>query len=206
MSTLQRKKPERSAEGKTLKYYNAKDTLARDFNNRCGYCDDSHRYTGGKSSFHIDHFAPKSKFEEVKDDYQYFVYSCPYCNRAKSDTWIGATLQENVIGNTGFIDPCDEEYVKNFKRISSGRIVPTTDLGMYMYKELKLYLKRHEILYMLDKVYNRCCLLEEKINNDKKLGKNVDDIDSFYNELCRTFFSYYRQYADYMDSPKENIA
>lgn len=43
-----------------------KKHLSDDFNRRCAYCDDRDFYCGGINSFHIDHFAPKSKFPKLE--------------------------------------------------------------------------------------------------------------------------------------------
>ena len=87
-----------------------KQQLAKDFHMSCGYCGDSHYFVGGINNFHVDHFAPKSRFKELENNYQNLVYSCPYCNCSKSNKWVGHTAEETIVGNKGFIDPCDTIY------------------------------------------------------------------------------------------------
>ena len=86
---LRHHKPVRSNVTKRAKYQLYKEDLRRDFKERCGYCDDPDEFSGGSRGYHIDHFAPKSIFPELKTEYSNLVYSCSYCNIAKSDKWIG---------------------------------------------------------------------------------------------------------------------
>lgn len=43
-----------------------KKRLINDFEHRCAYCDDLDKYGGGSKVYHVEHFAPKEKFEPVK--------------------------------------------------------------------------------------------------------------------------------------------
>lgn len=194
MRNIHKKKPELSAAGANLKYRNAKEQLAKDFNYRCGYCDDSHNYVGGSRNYHIDHFAPKSKFEHLKDYYGNFVYSCPYCNLAKSNKWVGSTAEENVIGEQGFINPCNEKYAKHIKRADNGQIVYITPLGKYMYNELKLYLKRHEIFYQLDEIDEKIKLMKEKIKIKIEFNQNVEKHEKMLLLLYEAYHYYTKNY------------
>jgi uncharacterized protein (TIGR02646 family) len=80
-------KPTRTCAESYSNYRSFKKHLENDFNNRCGYCDDPDSYYGQEISYHIDHFKPKSEFPELEVEYKNLVYSCPYCNRAKSNKW-----------------------------------------------------------------------------------------------------------------------
>ncbi|EIM35490.1 hypothetical protein PGS1_14166, partial [Enterobacter cloacae subsp. cloacae GS1] len=97
--------------------------------------------------FHIDHFAPKSKFKHLENEYSNLVYSCPTCNIAKSNDWCGPTENERIFNNVGYIEPCDEVYATSFYRDSSGKIKYQEGnlAAKYMYHKLKFGLKRHEI-------------------------------------------------------------
>ena len=192
--------PTRTWKGKQLKYNNqkVKKQLAKDFNNSCGYCGDSHYYVGGRNYFHVDHFAPKSLFKELEDSYDNFVYSCPYCNSSKSNCWIGKTPQENVINNKGFIDPCSEEYSLHLGRNKDGSIYYKTILGEFIFNTLKLYLIRHKILYQLDELSNKIELLEEKkskSNNKQQIKK----LNQMKQRLCEAFYYYFETYKKTID-------
>lgn len=111
---------------------------------------------GGASVYHIDHFAPKSKFEHLQAEYANLIYSCPYCNRAKSDDWVTDNFSEAVdsTGSIGYVDPCDIKYEMHFYRNSAGEIMANTALGEYMWNKLHLYLQRHKLIYSLNKIFN----------------------------------------------------
>ncbi len=125
------------------RYQSYKSQLRKDFNSKCGYCDDHDKFCGGMRGYHIDHFAPKSKFPEWKNSYQNLVYSCPYCNGAKSNKWLGDKIFPSHNGNEGFIDPCDQEYDQHLFRDFRGHISGHDCLGEYMVQNLRLYLLRH---------------------------------------------------------------
>lgn len=188
MKNIQRQVPSRM-KNCNLNYRNAKAQLINDFNNRCGYCDDSAEIAC--CSFHIDHFAPQKKFPALINEYNNFVYSCPYCNNSKSDKWVSTKAEISFIDDKGFIDPCNPNYNTNFERLENGKIIPLTDLAQYMYFELKLYLKRHEILYLIEEIDTRCELIKEKIKKYKSEGKNTDKLEKIELELLR----YFRQYC-----------
>ncbi|WP_018248798.1 HNH endonuclease [Orenia marismortui] len=190
--------PKRTCDKVYKNYSSYKEFLAKDFNYKCGYCDDNSLLLGGPHNFHIDHFAPKKKFPELKSEYNNLVYSCPYCNQYKSDDWISDKADINIIDNRGYIDPCDLDYHNNFYRNKKGEIIPRTKVGIYMYRKLKLYLKRHSILWKIAKIR----LLRKEIRsmledcgedteiNDKlkniyvQLGMQIDDfMDYLMGEL-----------------------
>ena len=146
--------PVRTYSGKKLlDYRRYKDSLAQDFNHRCGYTYCLDFWFGGKTNFQIDHFKPKSKFPELETEYNNLVYSCSYVNRAKSDD-VGL-----------YLDPVNEDYNSHFYRDELGNIYPREDsqAAKYMYIRLKLYLKRHSIIWMLDQLEQKMFLLQNLI-------------------------------------------
>ena len=144
--------PVRSAVAQRRNYRAYKDELRADFNSRCGYCDSIDEYFGGLSGAHIDHFAPKSKFPTLANCYQNLVYSCPFCNRAKSNKWLGNNASIPNNGNEGFVDPCSGEFDNHLAREASGEIVPRTGLGEYMVDHLKLRLVRHRFIWQAQRL------------------------------------------------------
>ena len=177
-----------------------KEQLAKDFHFCCGYCGDAHYYTGGIKSYHIDHFAPKSKFIELQYSYENFVYSCPYCNFSKSNKWVGKTAQENVVGNTGFIDPCSNEYSKHLGRNDDGSIIYKTELGKFIYNELRLYLERHKILFQLEELKDKINLIKLKIKEFNNIGKDTTKLTQMHSLLCEAFFYYFNFYCEDLDT------
>ena len=53
-----------------------------------------------------------------------------------------------------YIDPCDVDYNAHFYRDELGNIYPVenSDSAKYMYRKLKLYLKRYSIIWMLEQL------------------------------------------------------
>jgi hypothetical protein len=130
-----------------------KEFLREDFCGHCAYCGDSDFFYGLGKGFHIDHFAPKSLFgTSATNKYSNYVYSCPSCNVAKSNTWIGKTIQENIVGDEGFADPCSSDYEKYLYRDSHGSIHAVTKIGDYMVNNLKLFLPTHQAFYELEEI------------------------------------------------------
>ena len=157
MNKIQREKPLRTCTKTYANYKSFKPYLREDFNRKCGYCDDSDVACGGRRGFHIDHFKPHSIdcFASLKQNYSNLVYSCPYCNGKKSDTW--RDLE-------GFIDPCDSEYDNHIGRKENGKIKFKTEQGKYIYYNLNLGLKRHELLWCIDRLNTQSELINSKIN------------------------------------------
>jgi hypothetical protein len=143
-------RPKRTYLGPELNDYRKYKTyLVTDFNSRCGYTDCPHFWFGGQNNFQIDHVKPRSKYPELETKYENLVYSCSYVNRAKS----------NDVGT--YLDPCDNDYNVHFFRDELGNIVPEygSAEAAYMYKKLKLYLKRYGIIWMLDQLEEKMELL-----------------------------------------------
>ena len=167
-----------------------KAELRTDFRERCGYCDALDEYFGGTQGSHIDHFAPKKKFPHLKTVYENLVYSCPFCNRAKSNKWIGNDPSVPNNGTNGFVDPCDPEFDEHLARDATGRVVPLTHLGQYMVDNLNLRLMRHQFIWQAQRLDQLAERLEELI-------RTVKDNHPLYNELPKLLAnvsSAYRMY------------
>lgn len=158
MSNVQKTKPSRTCTKTYSDYSRFRPYLRDDFNQRCGYCDDPDNHYGQEMSYHIDHFKPKSEFPDLKTNYNNLVYSCPYCNRAKSNKWKDIE---------GFIDPCESEYDKHLERSPKGEIIYRTDRGEYIATNLKLYLKRHRLIWTLGILEGQKQQLNKIQTNDK---------------------------------------
>lgn len=142
--SIQKIQPLRDYSGTEYSSYGKyKPYLRVNFHKRCGYCDGLDVYAGGSRGFQIDHFKPKKTFPELERDYNNLVYSCPYCNRAKWDHW----REED-----GFIDPCDDLYRETLYRNEKGQIKYDNSRGEYIHKHLKLHLRRHELLWIIEKL------------------------------------------------------
>ena len=168
MNKIRDRIPKHSYKGERWKTNTSnKKRLAEDFMHRCAYCDDHDHYSGGYNTYHVDHFAPKSKFKELAFVYENLMYSCPYCNAAKKDKWIGDNSENSVFNDEG-----------------------------YMYRELKLYLSRLSIIYQLDRIRLQRKRLKEKIDIKKKNGENTANLEEIYTDLCVIFSEYYEVFFE----------
>lgn len=134
--------PKRSCTKTFSTYRSFKPYLADDFNCRCGYTDSHHRWFGGISTFHIDHFQPYSKFPALKTEYSNLVYACSYVNVLKSND-----------DPANYLDPCATDYNQHFFRGRDGRINPRAESpqAVYMHRKLKLGLARYQVIWLLEK-------------------------------------------------------
>lgn len=187
MNKIQKLKPSRTCKKKYANYRDFKPYLRDDFNKRCGYCDDLDTACDGWRGFHIDHFRPHSivRFAILKHNYSNLIYSCPYCNNKKSDTWKDVD---------GFIDPCETEYDNHIYRNSEGRIEYKTDRGKFIFDNLNLGLKRHELLWCIENLNEQYIIINSKIEyigkgheQELELLRKFRDIQkkiSYYTNLC----------------------
>lgn len=181
--SVQEQKPERSAVQHRGSYRAYKSDLRSDFNRRCGYCDDQDFYDGGSRGYHIDHFLPKSQFPHLTTTYGNLVYACPYCNTAKSDKWRS---------KGGFIDPCDAAYDEHLERRNSGTITHCSARGKYMHREIKLGLRRHQILWLMRKLDAQKKRLQKKLEG--KTGENEVRILRVFVDIQRRIDAYFEDF------------
>jgi len=153
-------------------YGKHRDDLKLDYIDRCGYCNDVN--TWRFIWFEIDHFVPKKHLETISEkDYSNLVYSCRSCNNAKRAKWPTGDEKIHNQNNKGFIDPCNDDYNKQFDRLDTGRIKPETELGEWMYNAMKLYKPQHEIIWNIDLLDKLIDEIEEVLN----LSPNEDLTD-----------------------------
>lgn len=149
---LRKAVPARTGDQTSGDYRKHKEQLREDFNKCCGYCDGYDHYSGGWRGYQIDHFAPHSKFPDLKEVYANLVYSCAFCNRSKSNKWIGEDADKPNNGTEGFVDPCEESYSDHLTRRDDGGIIAVTALGEYIHRELNLGLLRHQLLWQAEEL------------------------------------------------------
>lgn len=188
MLPIQIARPVRRAtiEPKT-RYSLHKVDLRLDFVSKCGYCDTPDYYSGGTRGFHIDHFAPKSKFAELKNEYTNLVYCCPICNIGKSDDWPGDDPSVSYIDAKGYVDPCNEDYQIHLARDADGTILALTPLGTYIHKRLKLNLRRRQICWLMERMEQQ---LKQLAVIADKAGAQSEEVTA----LCQLTLKYF-EYA-----------
>jgi len=154
--------------------------LRKDFNNRCGYCNDIDTWRFNR--FEIDHFVPQKHLKTISStDYSNLVYSCRSCNNAKRAKWPSGDENIHNDGNIGFIDPCDDDYNKQFDRLDTGRIIYKTNLGEWMYNEMKLYKPQHEIIWNIEQLHNLITEIRVLVNDYPQESGLKDMLITLYN-------------------------
>jgi len=189
--------PQRTCSLKYKTYQAYKVYLRSDFGTNCGYCADADAFSGGKNGFHIDHFRPLNHFSKLKCDYTNLVYACSYCNIAKSDDWPCLGLTTTYHKGQGYIDPCDADFVNHFERYDTGKIFPKTDVGKYMFIQLKLGLRRHELIWLTSQLFTKL----EEVKVLYELHKHSDKAD----QIARKLSDLYVEYSKYKGLFEETI-
>jgi hypothetical protein len=140
-------------------YRHYKPYLRLDFLHRCAYCllheGDG---PGGFQWFSIDHFRPRKRFPLLETTYENLYYACPWCNRAKSDTW--PTPDESKRGYE-FVDPCLEDlYLKHsVTDKNTGRVEPRSKPGDFTIRNIKL--NRPIFMHLRKRRFEAQCEIEE---------------------------------------------
>lgn len=194
MKPIRKHSPKRTCT-KTFKDYRSfKPYLREDFQKRCGYCNDLDLINGGKRGFHIDHFRPQKPYKHLELEYKNLIYACPYCNIAKSNDWPSGDEHQPILDGKGYIDPCDLSYSDHFERFDNGRIRPTSQVGQYMFKRLKLGLRRHQLAWASEQLEFLIDELGVEIDNNIleselhiKLLKHHFELTKAYREYKRKF-------------------
>jgi 5-methylcytosine-specific restriction endonuclease McrA len=179
-------------------YRSYKIPLRTDFFERCGYCNDHEAWSMGRRGMQIDHFVPKTKFSLVYDVHHYsnLIYSCFYCNNNKSDDWVTTDPQLAICNDRkiGYIHPRNSEYDNAFKRGTDGRILPQNSVGEYMFKTLCLGLKRHRLIYHLEKLFILYEELKKEINDLSTSTEDRRMLKERLKEIAVEFVDYYQDF------------
>lgn len=195
MKSFRSTQPKRTCKLKYKNYREYKPHLRKDFKRNCGYCDDSDVYCGGQNAFHIDHFRPLKLFPAMEYEYVNLIYACSYCNIAKSDDWPCAGTDLCNFKGRGYVDPCDPDFETHFERNDYGRISPKTDVGRYMFIQLKLGLRRHELIWMLTQL----ATLIQEVNQEYRKHQHSTQADALLKknmELSEAYFKYKGLYEE----------
>lgn len=186
--------PARSTDQPERSSYRAyKPQLRVDFAQSCGYCGDEDRFYGGLPGYQIDHFAPHSIFPALVTAYTNLVYACPYCNRGKSNKWIGSDAAVSHNNEEGFVDPCLPAFDDHIDRDDAGNFAALTPVGAYMIRHLKLYLTRHRYIWTIRKLQN-CA------NRAERLRHLMDKSDDQYVPLLEMIADINAKIKEYNDS------
>lgn len=170
-------------------YHSYREQLASDYNHRCGYCDD--RDAPRAASFEIDHFVPRKVDGSRATDYSNLVYACRSCNNAKRGKWPSGNKSIPNNGKEGWVDPCSKSYENQFERMDDGKIHPLTELGVWMYDNLKLWKRQHEILWNLEKLEGNIKKLDSLFSQGALADEDKDSLIRLYQQYHRVLNSFY---------------
>ncbi len=169
-------------------YHDYRNQLSTDFNRRCGYCDD--RDVPRTYNFEIDHFVPQTIDSTKVTEYSNLVYACRSCNNAKRNKWPTGDKTKPNDGKEGWIDPCSQAYDEQFERGKDGKIHPKTVLGKWMYENLNLWKKQHEILWEYERLESNIKKLESNINTGSP-EEQKDMLIKLYRQYINIIHSFY---------------
>ncbi|ATH70838.1 HNH endonuclease [Bacillus altitudinis] len=200
------KSPIRNCDRKYQNYRSFKSYLIKDFNNRCGYCDAYDGWSGGPRVYHIDHFAPKSKFPHLENEYENLVYACPFCNLAKGNDWLSDSENISFVADKGYLNPVLDDYNAYFFRDACGNIQTNTETvqARYMHKKLKLYLERHRIIWNLTKIWENKMKIQEALEKCKE-SEQYKELLMHYAELSIEFDEFLKYIIGDILEPEDAI-
>ena len=95
------------------------------------------------------------------------------CARHKSAKWPTESEKLPNDGIRGWIDPCEDLYDEQFERSEIGAIIAKTEIGRWMYDNLNLWKKQHEVLW-----------------NIEQLDGLIDEIESLISSSCENTTDY----------------
>ncbi|MFA7285400.1 MAG: hypothetical protein WC011_00930 [Candidatus Paceibacterota bacterium] len=183
-------------------YKDYREILRQDYDGRCGFTDCKDVWWAG--GFQIDHFAPQnpkildaiklSKFSAKEHVYENLIYASPQVNRIKSNDWPSDDPDVSIVGKEGYFHPCDVDFNDYFERTDCGGIVPKDHpIARYMWKKLKLYLKRYELYWRIEKIaeqQKKLITLKNTLNLPETIKAEVNEGIAELAEEYQKYFSY----------------
>lgn len=175
-------------------YHDYRPYLQKDFAHRCCYCN-LHEDTIGVLSFQIDHFIPRKEFEgkrdELKTQYDNLMFTCPKCNRAKSNQYEG-DITTPEIENRLFYNPDLVDYNLIFYRDELGGIASDDPKGRAMINQLKLYRPIHNYAWILEKYDDLIKRLDKKI--ETVTGESKQRLVEMQGQLYKDYYKKLKQF------------
>lgn len=171
------------------KHTKYKSELREDFSGICGYCGKLD--IAVKEDFQIDHFVPQKVDPIRANDYYNLVYSCRICNRNKWHKWPTNDKDKPNDGEKGFVDPGSEEFDKHLYRENSGEIKYKSNIGKYMYDELKIGTRPIKLIWKLMRFQELKTALKIKIEKDPddfELHKKYYDVNEKIEEIVNFLY------------------
>jgi hypothetical protein len=156
-------------EGYGYRDHRVKEFLRREGGHRCVYCAIHENALGGVQTFHVEHYRPKSRFPALENALANLFYSCPICNRFKSNDW--PAEPHAPFHNCCYPDPSAVDYTILFDvNQKTGLVAGRRVASKYMLE--RLYLNRPHLI-----------LERRQYFLDQELSKLSDDCASLIPQL-----------------------
>ncbi len=138
-------------------YSDWKEQIAEECFYQCIYCSINEAQFGGIDHYHIEHYKPKSidRFKPLENDILNLFYSCPICNRFKSNDWPNDADDLNIVC---YPDPSEYNYSELFDLdVNTYKLIGKYTSTKYMTE--RLFFNRAQLIYE-----RREAVLREKEN------------------------------------------
>ena len=125
-------------------YSDWKEQVAKECFHQCIYCAIHEGQFGGIDHYHIEHYRPKSieRFAHLENDITNLYYSCPICNRFKSNDWPN---DPDDLETICYPDPAVNDYNNLFDVDHKSHKIKGTYVST-AYMTERLYLNRPQLL------------------------------------------------------------
>ena len=134
---------EASTKPTTGSYRDWKPHLAEEAEHQCVYCAIPDASFGGIRNFHVEHFRPKSKFVDLKNDYANLFFACAICNTFKGNDWPNGS-KDNDLSLAGYVNPSKRCYGDLVSIDPHSHMAESTvPAGLYMVERLYLKIARN---------------------------------------------------------------
>ncbi len=157
--------------GSYYQYDHYREEIREDCQLRCVYCDIHENECGGTDSMHLDHFRPQVHFDNLVNDPNNLVWSCPGCNRLKSDHWPALGTTEAYLGNEGFIEPFLMMRLDFFVVNEGGELYPLKPPAKYQLELLQLNRQSRKQIRLLRTI--RLKIIERLFANAEIIERRV---------------------------------
>ncbi|HEX8677192.1 MAG TPA: HNH endonuclease, partial [Segetibacter sp.] len=171
----QRIPKEKAKQPKKGNYKLWKDQIAKEGFYQCVYCALPEPQFGGIRNFHVEHYKPKKKFQELENDIKNLFYACPICNIFKGDSWPGEPLEDHA--TSCFPNPSTVDYNVLFKLdYDLGIVEGNFPASLYLISAL--HLNRPQLVlerrtYHTDLLTQEVLVIGQKLLNRLKKAKSA---------------------------------
>ncbi|MBP9759132.1 hypothetical protein KBD45_05540 [Candidatus Dojkabacteria bacterium] len=161
------------------KYRERREQIRQECGLQCVYCAIHEGQFGGSRNFHIEHYRPKSTFQELEHEYTNLFYSCCVCNCYKGSDWPDEPNSD--LSNISYPCPSTTDFNNIFSlKIQNFHLEGQNTSSRYVIERLNLNRP------MLITFRKKDCLLAkiDKLNQEIKetLLKVDNEIKSKFNE------------------------